>query len=161
MTTGEKIKTGWRALALILLLSSSAASLAPPSKILQVTLRDSRVVVWETAIGPEDRFYLVHRNSIYGATVKEGFRVDARGSIWLCGLKTDSPAVLEYYGLEQNSPDWINLSREIGTISLLVTSLGKTRFLWKQEILALSEAVSDGTFVEIGSKAFLNEKGRK
>jgi hypothetical protein len=162
MSTGEKIRIGGGAFFLLfLLLLSQAGSLEPPSRNLQVVLRDSRQVIWERGLALEDRFCLAHRNSIYGATVWEVFRVDVKGSIWLCRLKTDSPAVLEYYGLEQDSSDWIDLSREIGSIPLLVTSLGKTHLTWKQESLALSETVPDGTFVEIGTKAFLDREGRR
>jgi hypothetical protein len=129
---------------------------------LQVVLRQTGQILWERSIAPGEPFYLVHRNSIYEATVWEAFQVDAQGAIWLNGVKTKSPAVLEYYGLEECSSGWISLSREIGRISLLVTALGKTRLEYSSESLALSELFPEGTLIEIRTRHFpQREIGRK
>jgi hypothetical protein len=116
---------------------------------LQVVLRDSHQIVWERPFPAGGHFSLVHRNSIYGALVWEGFRVDSEGSIWLEQVKTDSPAVLEYYGLEESSPDWVRLSKKIGRILMLITSLGEVHLEWGEERKSLSAIVSEGTFIEI------------
>lgn len=122
------------------------------ASVLQVVLRDSRQVIWERPIVPGELFYLIHRNSIYGSLVWEAFSVDSKGSIWLNRVKTEHPAVLEYYGLEETTKDWISLSREIGRIPLLITALGETRLEWGTESLALSDRIPDGTLIEIRTR---------
>jgi hypothetical protein len=117
--------------------------------LLQVVLRDSRQVVWERPISTEDQFFLVHRNSIYESLVREAFLIDAEGSIWLNKIKTSSPAVLEYYGLEDSSSDWVRLSRKIGRIPILITSLGEVHLEWGKEKLFLSALMPEGTLIEI------------
>jgi hypothetical protein len=121
---------------------------------LRVILRESGQIIWEKPIASGDLFYLIHCNSIYDVMVWEAFRADAQGAIWLDGVKTKSPAVLEYYGLEECSSNWIPLSRKIGKISLLITALGKTRLEWNNESLDLSELFPEGTLIEIRTSYF-------
>lgn len=116
---------------------------------LQVVLRDSRQVVWERPVSSGDRFILNHRNSIYGSVVREAFLIDSDGFIWLDKIRTDSPAVLEYYGLEESTPDWIKLSQKIGKIPMLITPLGSVSLEWRKEIFALSALLPEGTLIEI------------
>lgn len=75
--------------------------------------------------------------------------IDAEGFIWLYKIKTNSPAVLEYYGLEESSPDWIKLSRKIGKIPMLITPLGCVSLEWKKEKIRLSALLPEGTLIEI------------
>jgi hypothetical protein len=117
--------------------------------VLQVVLRDSQQVVWERPITIGDQFFLVHRNSIYESLVWEAFLVDTEGSIWLSRVKTSSPAVLEYYGLEKSSSDWVRLSRKIGRIPMLITPLGEVHLEWGKEKLSLSALMPEGTLIEI------------
>jgi hypothetical protein len=119
------------------------------ARLLQVLLRDSHQVVWERPISTEDQFFLIHRNSIYESLIWEAFSIDAEGSIWLNRIKTNSPAVLEYYGLEESSSDWIRLSRKIGRIPMLITPLGEVRLEWGTENLSLSALMPEGTLIEI------------
>lgn len=116
---------------------------------LQVVLRDSHQVVWERPTSTGDQFFLIHCNSIYESLVWEAFLIDSEGSIWLNKIKTNSPAVLEYYGLEESSSDWIRLSRKIGRISMLITPLGRVSLEWGKEIFPLSALLPEGTLIEI------------
>lgn len=75
--------------------------------------------------------------------------IDSEGFIWLEKIRTDSPAVLEYYGLEESAPDWIKLSRKIGKIPMMITPLGRMSLEWRKEILALSALLPEGTLIEI------------
>ena len=122
---------------------------AQPATFLQVVLRDSGQVFWESPVSSGDHFILNHRNSIYGSWVQEAFLIDSEGFIWLEKLKTDSPAVLEYYGLEEASPEWIKLSRKIGKIPMLITPLGRVSLEWRKEKIGLSALLPEGTFIEI------------
>lgn len=105
--------------------------------------------LWQGKIAPGESFSLVHRNSIYGVLVWEAFQADDQGVIWLKGLKTESPAVLEYYGLEASTSDWILLTRKLGTLFILPTSAGDFRLSFNQETVALSQLAPEGTPLEI------------
>ena len=122
---------------------------AHAATFLQVVLRDSHQVIWERPASIGDQFILKHRNSIYGSWVREAFLIDAEGFIWLYQIKTNSPAVLEYYGLEESSPGWIKLSRKIGKIPMLITPLGCVSLEWKKEKIRLSSLLPEGTLIEI------------
>ena len=74
---------------------------------LQIVLEDSETIFWETSIPDNGSFILRHCNSIYETWVEERFRTDSLTRIRLTAVKTQSPAVLEYYGLETVSTDWI------------------------------------------------------
>ena len=50
-------------------------------------------------IAPSERFAMFYTHSIYDVLVEETFEARS-GSILLKSIKTDSPAVLEYYGFE-------------------------------------------------------------
>jgi hypothetical protein len=100
-------------------------------------------------MSPGALFFLVHRNSIYGVLVWEVFQADDQGVIWLKALKTESPAVLEYYGLETSTSDWILLTRKLGTIFILPTSAGNFRLGLNQETVTLSPLAPEGTPLEI------------
>jgi hypothetical protein len=124
-------------------------SLGRATTLLQAALRDFGQVIWERPISPGEQFYLIHRNSIYGSLVWEAFTVDGEGLIWLKGIKSSDPAVLEYYGLEDFSSEWIGLSRKIERIPLLITLLGEVRLEFGPEKLFLSTLLPDGTFLNI------------
>jgi len=154
MPSLNTIKTGVGAFFILILFSSPPSHPDTNPPILQVLLRESGRVVWEKPITTDNRFTLVHCNSMYLSTVWEAFRVDDQGAIWLCRIKSENPAVLEYYGLEESSSNWIPLSRKIGTLYLLLSKSGKTRLEWDQGSLSLSETFPEGTLIEIGTRNF-------
>ena len=117
--------------------------------ILQIVLKDTQQIYWERPVSSGSVFSLTHLNSIYEAPVEEAFRVDDRGLIWLKALRTDSAAVLEYYGLEEVSRGWITLSRFVGRLSLIITPRGEVTLRFENEKIPLSELLPDGTRVEI------------
>ncbi len=45
---------------------------------LQIALIDPQRILWERPVAGNDRFSLIHRNSIYGALVWETFQIDDR-----------------------------------------------------------------------------------
>jgi hypothetical protein len=116
---------------------------------LQIILKDTNQIYWERPISSGSFFSLTHLNSIYDAPVEEAFRVDDRGLIWLKAIRTDCAAVLEYYGLEEVSREWIALSRPLGRLSLIISSLGKVTLRFENEEIPLSELLPDGVRVEI------------
>jgi len=116
---------------------------------LQIALRDTKQIYWERPVSNGSVFSLTHLNSIYDAPVEEAFRVDDQGLIWLKALRTDSAAVLEYYGLEEVSREWIALSRPLGRLSLIISPLGEMTFRFEKEEIPLSQLLPDGARVEI------------
>jgi hypothetical protein len=137
----------WLLIGTLLLLRSPASLQA--SLTLQIALKDTKQIYWERPVSSGSVFSLTHLNSIYGALVEEAFRVDDGGRIWLKALRTDSAAVLEYYGLEEVSREWITLSRSLGRISLIITSRGEVTLRYANEEIPLSELLPEGARVEI------------
>jgi hypothetical protein len=116
---------------------------------LQIVLKETRQIYWETPVSSGSVFSLTHLNSIYDASVEEAFRVDDRGMIWLKALRTDSAAVLEYYGLEEVSREWVALSRPLGRLSLIISSLGEATFRFENEEILFFKLLPNGTRIEI------------
>jgi hypothetical protein len=139
-------KVGWWVLIGVLLLFPAPLQAA---LTLQIVLRDTKQIYWERPVSNGSVFSLTHLNSIYDAPVEEAFRVDDQGLIWLTALRTDSAAVLEYYGLEEVSREWIALSRPLGRLSLIISPLGKMTFRFEKEEIPLSQLLPDGARVEI------------
>jgi hypothetical protein len=125
--------------------------------ILQIVLKDTRQIYWERPISSGAVFSLTHLNSIYDAPVEEAFRVDDRGQIWLKALRTESAAVLEYYGLEEVSREWISLSRPVGRISLIITRRGAVTLGLENEEIPLSQLLPDGARVELRAVSLKSE----
>jgi hypothetical protein len=116
---------------------------------LQIRLPESGIVYWETQISEPVVFTLRHRNSIYDVWVEERFQTDPGGRIHLTAVRTPSPAVLEYYGLEEASADWIPLKRTFDTLRLLISSRGRVSLLFGIQEIPLSELLPDGTRIEV------------
>jgi hypothetical protein len=116
---------------------------------LQIVLEDSGTIYWETPIPDNGSFILRHCNSIYDAWVEERFQTDSLGRIRLTAVKTRSPAVLEYYGLETVSTDWIPIPRLLERLSLLVSSRGRVSLFFDQRRIPLSAVLPDGTRTEV------------
>ena len=140
------MKAGLRILLGAFLLSPAPLTAA---QTLQVLLQESGAVYWAAPFPETASFILRHCNSIYDVWVEERFQADRRGGIHLTGVKTASPAVLEYYGLEADSAGWIPLSRSFGRISLLVSRRGRVSLLLDRESIPLSQTLPDGTRIEI------------
>jgi hypothetical protein len=137
--------------ALIILLVPCSTS---AGQLLSISLKDPHQVIWQKEVNSGEAFWIVHRNSIYGALVWEAFQLDDQGSLWLKGIKTDHPAVLEYYGLEDASNQWIPLERKFEYLAIRVTLNGEFWVYMGKEKVPLSLLVADGSLVEVrGSQA--------
>lgn len=134
--------------AILSCLLFSPLSLSADQK-LQIRLPDTGIVKWEIRISEPFTFTLRHRNSMYDVWVEERFQTDQCGRIHLTAVRTSSPAVLEYYGLETVSTDWIPLTRSFDKMSLLVSKRGRTSLLFDQGALWLSDQLPEGTRIEI------------
>jgi hypothetical protein len=146
MTTRRGKKAARWALIGALLLSP--ASLQADS-VLGIVLRESGQVLWEKQVSTGSVFSLRHLNSIFDAPVEEAFRVDDQGLIRLQALRTDSAGVLEYYGLEEVSPEWITLCRPLDRLYLIISTRADNTFRFEKEEVPLSELLPDGARIEI------------
>lgn len=63
-------------------------------------------------VAPSEQVTLSYTNSIYDAPVEESFEIQD-GNIILKTIRTDSPAVMEYYGFEKTLPV-LTLNKTIG-----------------------------------------------
>ena len=105
--TGEGGVPVKKCLMALMILAALAPSPGHSGLSLQIALIDPQRILWERPVAGNNRFSLIHRNSIYGALVWENFQIDDQGIPWLREIKTESPAVLEYYGLEESQTGWI------------------------------------------------------
>jgi hypothetical protein len=143
-TWGKKVRL-WVLVGVLLLPPASL----PAASVLRIVLKETNRIFWEKPVSSAFVFSLRHLNSIYDTPVEEAFRVDDQGLIWLQALRTDSAGVLEYYGREEVSREWITLSRPIGRISLIITPRGEVTFRSGEEEIPLSKLLPDGARVEI------------
>jgi hypothetical protein len=72
-------------------------------------------------VNPPERVTLFYTNSMYNAPVEEVFEV-RKGDIVLKAVKTDSPAVMEYYGFEGSGPVQ-TMNRSLGPAFLVQISM--------------------------------------
>jgi len=74
-------------------------------------------------VDPSERVSLCYTNSMYDAPVEEIFEV-RKGDIVLEAVRTDSPAVMEYYGFEGSGPVQ-TMNRSLGPAFSIQTSMGQ------------------------------------
>lgn len=58
---------------------------------------------WHARVSPSEQVTLFYTNSMYGAPVEEVFEIES-GELVLTEVRTESPAVLEYYGFQSTYP---------------------------------------------------------
>jgi hypothetical protein len=141
-----------RFIFLLILLAALIPTPGHTGLAFQIALVHPPQVLWEKSITTSNLFSLVHRNSIYDVLVWEAFRIDPEGLLWLSEIKTDSPSVLEYYGLEESQKDWIKQVRKIDSLRIRVTVSGEFWLEFNQEKINLSQWVPDGTLMEIRTR---------
>jgi len=80
-----------------------------------------RAASFHFAISPSEEVTLFHTNSVYDARVEEIFQV-IEGNMVLKSVKSNSAAVMEYYGFEDTAPSQ-PLHRNMGPAFSVQTSL--------------------------------------
>ena len=105
----------------------------------------------DVRIAPEDRFSIFYIHSIYQEAVIEEFKV-GKGSIILTGIKTKSPAVLEYYGFE-NTNEIQKANLKLGEIFIVKRGMGEGQgLIIKDRKIYLSEFGERGDRIRIRIK---------
>jgi hypothetical protein len=74
-------------------------------------------------IGPSETFSMFYIHSIYREPVLEEFQVDHQAII-LKGVRTKSPAIMEYYGF-QESKDFHPMNLKLGAVFLIRRGMGE------------------------------------
>ena len=92
----------WR-LPLLLLAAAGGAFLFRPETVLEFE-NEGRGIVARYPVNPGDAFAITYRHSIYLQPVVEEFSVGAGGDLVLTGVRSDSGAVLEYFGFSDSRP---------------------------------------------------------
>jgi hypothetical protein len=94
-------------------------------------------------MAPSEQITLFHTNSIYGAPVEEVLEV-RNGNLVLKTVRTDSPAVMEYYGFEGTGPVQ-TMNRSLGSAFSIKASMRQDQgFRIGQSTLHLSTIAGAG-----------------
>ena len=92
-----------RRLPLLLLAAVGAAFLFRPATVLEFE-NAGRGVVARYPVNTGDTFTITYQHSIYRQPVVEEFSVGSGGELVLTGVRSESGAVLEYFGFSDSRP---------------------------------------------------------
>lgn len=92
-----------RRLPLLLLVAAGGAFLFRPATVLEFG-NDGRGIVARYPVKAGDAFSITYQHSIYRQPVVEEFSVRQGGELVLTGVRSDSGAVLEYFGFADSRP---------------------------------------------------------
>ena len=99
-------------------------------------------------IGPAEPFSQFYIHSIYREPVVEDFQVD-HGGIVLKGVRTKSPAVMEYYGF-QESKEFHAMDLKLGAVLLIKRGMGEGQgLIVKDRRIYLSELGEKGDRIQL------------
>ena len=115
------MRTAWW-LPLLLLAAAGAAFLFRPASVLEFE-NAGRGIVARYAVTAGDVFSIAYRHSIYLQPVVEEFSVGPDGELVLTGVRSDSGAVLEYFGFS-DSRAFHAMNRPMRTIVFRVAMEG-------------------------------------
>jgi hypothetical protein len=111
-----------RRLPLLLLAAAGGAFLFRPATVLEFE-NAGRGVVARYAVKAGDSFSITYQHSIYRQPVVEEFSVGPGGELILTGVRSDSGAVLEYFGFSDSRP-FHAMNRPMRTIMFRVAMEG-------------------------------------
>ena len=99
-------------------------------------------------IGASETFSIFYIHSIYEAPVTEEFRAE-RGAIVLKGVRTKSPAVMEYYGF-QDTKEFHPLNRKLGAVFIIRRGMGEGQgLIVRDQKIYLSEIGEKGDRIQV------------
>ncbi len=99
-------------------------------------------------ISPPESFSMFYIHSIYRDPVIEEFRVDKK-SIFLRGVRTKSPAVMEYYGFE-NTKEFHPMNLRLGAIFIIRRGMGEGQgLIVRDRKIYLSEIGERGDRIQV------------
>jgi hypothetical protein len=99
-------------------------------------------------IGPSESFSLFYIHSIYRESVMEEFQVDHQAII-LKGVRTKSPAIMEYYGF-QESDEFHPMDLKLGAVFLIRRGMGEGQgLIVRDRKIYLSEIGQKGDRIQL------------
>jgi hypothetical protein len=100
-------------------------------------------------ISPSESFSVFYIHSIYKEPVIEEFQVD-KEAIVLRGVRTKSPAVMEYYGFE-DTKEFHPLNQRLGAVFIIRRGMGEGQgLIVKERKIYLSEIGDKGDRIQMG-----------
>jgi len=104
-----------------------------------------RIRVW---ISPSESFSMFYIHSIYNEPVIEEFQVE-REAIVLRGVRTKSPAVMEYYGFE-DMKEFHPLNQRLGAVFIIRRGMGEGQgLIVRDKKIYLSEIGEKGDRIQL------------
>jgi hypothetical protein len=99
-------------------------------------------------ISPSESFSVFYIHSIYKEPVIEEFQVD-KEAIVLRGVRTKSPAVMEYYGFE-DTKEFHPLNQRLGAVFIIRRGMGEGQgLIVKERKIYLSEIGDKGDRIQL------------
>lgn len=99
-------------------------------------------------IGASEPFSVFYIHSLYKEPVTEEFQVD-RGAMVLKGVRTKSPAVMEYYGF-QDRGEFHPMSRRLGAVFIMRRAMGEGQgLIVRDRKIYLSEIADEGDRIQL------------
>jgi hypothetical protein len=99
-------------------------------------------------ISPSESFSVFYIHSIYKEPVIEEFQVD-KEAIVLRGVRTKSPAVMEYYGFE-DTKEFHPLNQRLGAVFIIRRGMGEGQgLIVKERKIYLSEIGEKGDRIQL------------
>jgi hypothetical protein len=140
----------WPLLTLIgLLIVAGGVFILKKITLLQLENLDRRTTL-NIRVSPSESFSIFYIHSIYLEPVIEEFRIK-EATIHLEGVRTKSPAVMEYYGFE-DTKEFHPVTQRLGVVKLKRGTVeGQALILRKRKVL-LSEIAEIGDRIELKAK---------
>jgi len=99
-------------------------------------------------IGPSETFSMFYIHSIYKDPVAEEFQAE-KGAIVLKGVRTKSPAVMEYYGFE-GTEEFHPMNQRLGAVFIMRRGMGEGQgLIVKDRKIYLSEIGEKGDRIQL------------
>jgi hypothetical protein len=99
-------------------------------------------------IGPSEPFSIFYIHSVYKEPVAEEFQAE-KGAIVLKGVRTKSPAVMEYYGFE-DTKEFHPMNQRVGGIFIIRRGMGEGQgLIVRDRKIYLSEIGEKGDRIQL------------
>jgi hypothetical protein len=103
-------------------------------------------------ISPSEQFSIFYIHSIYKGAVVEEFQAE-KGAIVLKGVRTKSPAVMEYYGFE-DTKEFHPMNQTLGAVFIMRRGMGEGQgLIVRERKIYLSEIGEKGDRIQLRVEA--------
>jgi len=100
------------------------------------------------SVSPREQFSIFYIHSIYQESVVEEFQTE-KEAILLRGVRTKSPAVMEYYGFE-DIKEYHHMNKKLGAVFIIRRGMGEGQgLIVKDRMIYLSEIGEKGDRIRL------------